>query len=65
MLGVPDHRLEVGGRADLVVHGHATLREVLTHHAAPAYVVASGRVVATTTTTTELLLDRACGPEGQ
>ena len=65
VLGVPDHRLEVGGRADLVVHGHATLREVLTHHAAPAYVVASGRVVATTTTTTELLLDRACGPEGQ
>jgi hypothetical protein len=27
------------------VHSHATLREVLAHHAPPALVVASGRVV--------------------
>ena len=50
VLGVDGHRLEVGGNADLVVHHHATLREVLAHHAAPAYVVASGRLVASSTT---------------
>ena len=42
VLGVTGHRLEVGGNADLVVHHHATLREVVGHHDAPAYVVASG-----------------------
>jgi cytosine deaminase len=46
VLGVPDHRLEPGGHADLVVHHHSTVREVLAHHTAPAYVVASGRLVA-------------------
>ncbi len=52
VLGVPDHRLEPGGRADLVVHHHPGLREVLAHHAAPAYVVSSGRVVAESSSTT-------------
>jgi cytosine deaminase len=52
VLGVAGHRLEAGGRADLVVHHHASAREVLAHHAAPAYVVASGRVVATSTSGT-------------
>lgn len=52
VLGVTGHRLEVGGNADLVVHGHATLRQVLTEHAAPTYVVASGRLVASSTLTT-------------
>jgi cytosine deaminase len=52
VLGVPGHRLEVGGRADLVVHGHGTLREVLAWHDAPRFVVASGRVVATSHTHT-------------
>jgi len=52
VLGVPDHRLGPGGRADLVVHHHATLREVLAHHAPPAYVVASGRLVASSASTT-------------
>ncbi len=46
VLGVPGHRLEPGGNADLVVHHHAGLREVLAHHAAPAHVLASGKVVA-------------------
>ena len=31
---------------------HATLREVLAHHAAPAYVVASGRLVASSGSST-------------
>ena len=31
--------------ADLVVHHHAALREVLAHHAPPAHVVASGKLV--------------------
>ncbi len=52
VLGVPDHRLEPGGAADLVVHHHAGLREVLAQHSAPAYVIASGRVVASSTSTT-------------
>jgi cytosine deaminase len=41
VLGVVDHRLQVGGNADPVVH-HPTLRELLRHHAAPASVVGSG-----------------------
>ncbi|HEX5086238.1 MAG TPA: amidohydrolase family protein [Nocardioides sp.] len=52
VLGVPGHRLEPGGRADLVVHHHGTLREVLAHHAPPAHVVASGKVVASSTSST-------------
>src|SRR3954451_6166310 len=52
VLGVPDHRLEPGGHADLVVHSHATVREVLAHHAPPAHVIASGTVVASSTSAT-------------
>jgi cytosine deaminase len=56
VLGLTGHRLAEGGLADLVVHHQATLRSVLAHHEAPAYVVASGRVVATSTTSTTLHL---------
>jgi cytosine deaminase len=56
VLGVTGHRLEVGGNADLVVHRQPTVRAVLTHHEAPAYVVASGRLVATSTSSTQLHL---------
>jgi cytosine/creatinine deaminase len=56
VLGVTGHRLEEGGNADLVVHHEATLRSVLAHHEAPAYVIASGRVVATSTSSTEFRL---------
>lgn len=56
VLGVAGHRLEVGGNADLAVHGEETVRRVLAAHAAPRYVVASGRVVATTVERTELRL---------
>jgi cytosine/creatinine deaminase len=56
VLGLRGHRLVEGGNADLVVHPHPTLRSVLTHHEAPAYVVASGRVVATSTSSTHLHL---------
>jgi cytosine deaminase len=52
VLGVSGHRLEPGGNADLVVHHHARVRDVLAHHAAPAYVVASGVVVAASVSTT-------------
>jgi cytosine deaminase len=52
VLGVPDHRLEPGGSADLVVHSHPTVREVLAHHAPPAHVIASGRVVASSGSST-------------
>jgi cytosine deaminase len=52
VLGVEDHRLEVGGHADLVVHRDDSLRKVLAHHDAPAYVVASGRLVSSSTSST-------------
>lgn len=56
VLGVTGHRLEEGGNADLVVHHHPTLREVLGHHDPPAHVVASGRLVASSTSTTAFSL---------
>jgi len=58
VLGVDGHRLAVGGHADLVVHHHATLREVLAHHAAPAHVIASGRHVASTTSATTFHIEQ-------
>jgi cytosine/creatinine deaminase len=57
VLGLDGHRLAVGGNADLVVHRHGALREVLAHHEAPAYVVASGRLVASSTSTSTIHLD--------
>jgi cytosine deaminase len=62
VLGVAGHRLEVGGNADLVVHELPSLREVLAHHAAPAYVVASGRLVASSTSTSTFHLDHGANP---
>ncbi len=52
VLGIADHRLEVGGNADLVVLDGSSLREALTRHSAPRYVVASGRIVAESTAAT-------------
>jgi cytosine deaminase len=52
VLGVSGHRLEVGGKADLVVLDGSSVREVLTRHSPPRYVVASGRIVAESTSTT-------------
>ncbi len=52
VLGIDGHRLEVGGNADLVVHGRSSLSDVMAWHEAPRYVVASGAVVASTTTST-------------
>ena len=53
VLGIADHRLAVGNRADLVVHQHERVVDVLREHAPPRWVVSRGRVVAATTTTTE------------
>jgi len=61
VLGVAGHRLEIGGNADLVVHHHPSLREVLAEHAAPAYVIASGRLVASSTSTTTFHLEGVSG----
>jgi cytosine/creatinine deaminase len=58
VLGVAGHRLEAGGTADLVVHPHATLRDVVGHHDAPAHVVASGRLVASSTHSTTYHFER-------
>jgi cytosine deaminase len=58
VLGIAGHRLDEGGNADLVVHREDSLRSVVAHHDAPAYVVASGRLVASSTSATELSLPR-------
>jgi cytosine deaminase len=46
VLGVPDHRLELGGPADLVVLDGRGVRDAIGRHAPPRYVIASGRLVA-------------------
>jgi len=56
VLHLPDHRLEQGAEANLVVLGAATIRDALTHHEAPRYVVSRGRIVARTRTESELLI---------
>ena len=53
-IGVRGHELRPGGNADLVVLDGASVREVLTRHSAPRYVIHSGRVVAETVTTSKL-----------
>ena len=52
VLGVAGHRIEVGSRADLVVLDGSSVRDALTRHSPPRYVVASGRLVAESTSTT-------------
>lgn len=54
VIGVEGHELRPGGNADLVVLDGGTVREALARHAAPRYVIHSGRVVAETTTTSTL-----------
>lgn len=46
VLGVPDHAVAVGNRADLCVHGPERVVDLLREHARPRYVVRGGRVVA-------------------
>ncbi|HKJ54772.1 MAG TPA: hypothetical protein VJ978_02185 [Nitriliruptoraceae bacterium] len=52
VLGIARHRLVEGNPANLVVHHHERLVDVLRDHQAPRWVVSRGRVVAATTTTT-------------
>ncbi len=54
VIGVEGHELRPGGNADLVVLDGSTVREVLTRHSAPRYVIHGGRVIAETTTTSTL-----------
>ena len=44
-VNVGDHRIESGSPANLVVHRHASLTDVLRFHEAPAAVISHGRVV--------------------
>lgn len=53
VLGIEGHHLAPGRPANLVVHHHEQVVDVLRHHQAPRWVVSRGRVVAATTTTTE------------
>lgn len=52
VLGRPVQAVAEGQPADLLVLQGRTLREVLTHHAAPRHVVVGGRIVASTISTT-------------
>ncbi len=45
-LKADQYGLRPGGPADLVIHRHATIREVLRDHSAPAVVIRGGRVIA-------------------
>ncbi len=46
VLGIADHSIREGAPANLVVHGHHRLVDVLRHHDAPRVVISRGRVVA-------------------
>jgi cytosine deaminase len=54
VIGVRGHELCPGGNADLVVLDGSSVREVLTRHSAPRYVIHNGRIVAETVTTSRL-----------
>jgi cytosine deaminase len=46
VLGIADHGIAVGNRADLCVHHHERVVDVLREHARPRWVLRAGRVVA-------------------
>ncbi|WP_238443797.1 amidohydrolase family protein [Salsipaludibacter albus] len=52
VLGISGHVLAEGRPANLVVHQHERVLDVLRHHEAPRWVVSRGRVVAETVATT-------------
>ncbi len=54
VLGVPGHAIAEGNLANLCVHAEGRLRDVLTEHARPRWVVRRGRIVAESETTTRL-----------
>ncbi|MDQ6525070.1 amidohydrolase family protein [Nocardioides sp. LHD-245] len=54
VLGVPDHAIGEGNPANLCIHPDGRLRDVLTEHARPRWVIREGRVVAESETTTRL-----------
>ncbi len=51
VLGLGDYGIAVGGPADLCVHDHERVVDLLAHHAPPRWVVRSGQVIAETTVT--------------
>jgi cytosine deaminase len=64
VMGIEGHELRPGGNADLVVLDGSTVREVLTRHSAPRYVVHQGRVIAETSTSSRLLAPGTPHPAG-
>jgi cytosine deaminase len=46
VLGVPDHAVAAGNRADLCVHGAERVVDLLREHAKPRWVLRRGRLVA-------------------
>jgi cytosine deaminase len=46
ILALPDHRIAEGCEANLVILQHTTMRDVLTYHYEPRYVIRKGHVIA-------------------
>ena len=55
LMRFPEHRIAVGNEANLVVLQDDSVREALTHHREPRYVIFKGRVTAQSTSTSELV----------
>jgi cytosine deaminase len=49
IMGLPSHRISVGNTANLVILQDRSLREVLTNHTEPRYVIRNGQVRCETT----------------
>lgn len=55
-IGVDGHQIAVDHEANLLIHGHDDVHEVLNHHEAPQVVISRGKVVAETATESKLFI---------
>ena len=57
-IGATPKKIAEGAVADLLVHSHDDVHEVLNHHLPPKVVISRGKVVARSTSSTEFSLGR-------
>ena len=55
LMRLPGHEIAVGNAANLVVLQDDSVREALTHHREPRYVIFHGRVTAESTSSSKLI----------
>ena len=55
-IGIDGHQIAIGHEANLLIHGHDDVHEVLNHHEAPRVVISRGKVVAETATESTLFI---------